>query len=288
MTKATVLFSPHNRRSMILAEAAFKGLRRLGYRANIINSLHYKKVNADIAVFYGLACGLDRVMREYSEHKSARACYVDLGYYHRRLDKHRYTGYHKISVDSRHPDSYFMREDMPDDRWQQLAKLGGLEIKPWRSGGSDILIAGMSEKASRAEGLRPLEWESNAAREIAKHTKRKIRLRPKPNCLKSKPIPGTIWHDVRSLEKGLHDVHAVAARHSNVCVDALLEGIPIFCDEGISKSMGLPDLSRIEKPYYPPNREQFMHNLAYQQWRVDEFADGSPFVYLQHIGVIPK
>lgn len=285
MTTVTVYYSPHQRRSMILAEAAFKGCKRSGYKVKILSSLHYKKVDSDYAVFYGLACGLDRVMRDYSKHKSAKALYIDLGFYHRRIGKQRYNGYHKISVDGRHP-MYLMDKDMPDDRWKQLVALGGLEIKPWRTNGEDVLIAGMSAKASAAENLGPLEWERDAVAKLIKHTDRKIRLRPKPNCTQSRPIPGTIWHNVRSLDQGLHNVHAVVARHSNVCVDALLEGIPIFCDEGISKSMGLSDLSRIEKPYYPDNRERFLCNMAYQQWRTSEIEDGSPFKYLEWMGVI--
>lgn len=287
MTKVTVYYVTGQRRSMLFAEAAFRGIRRAGYKANIQDSFKFKKVDSDIALFYGLAGNLHNIFNQYRQHKTAHAIYADLGYYHRRHGG-RFNGYHKLTVDSRHPTDYFMREDMPSDRWDYLVGLGGLEIKPWRTKGSDVLIAGMSAKASHAEGLGPLEWEKEAVKKLVWHTDRKIRLRPKPNCLKSKPIPGTIWHNVRSLDHGLHDVHAVVARHSNVCVDALFAGIPVFCDEGISRDMGLSDLSRIETPYYPPNREQFAHNLAYQQWSLAEIADGSPFHYLAHIGVIPK
>jgi hypothetical protein len=51
--------------------------------------------------------------------------------------------------------------------------------------------------------------------------------------------------------------------------------VPVFpLGKCAASRMGLSDLARIETPYYPGDREQFLWNLAAQQWTLDEIAAG--------------
>ena len=69
------------------------------------------------------------------------------------------------------------------------------------------------------------------------------------------------------LAVDLKDCHAVVVHSSNVAVDALLAGVPVFCTVPCAAyRMGYADLSKIESPLYPDDREQWAWNLADQQW----------------------
>lgn len=280
MAKVTVFYTKGQRRSMILAEAAYNGCKRIGEDVKIMEGNKYRGVDSDYAVFYGLSGGLPKVWNDYKVH--AKAVYIDLGYYGRR-EGGRWDGYHKLSVNDRHPTEYFNKVQHGPERFLKL----GLEIMPWREPGEEILVAGMSYKAAACEGIKGQEWERWAIAEIMKESNRKIRFRPKPNCPRSRPIKGTLWDNRRSVVMSFENVHALVTRHSNVACDALLHGIPVFSEYGIASTMGHREVSMIETPIYPDNREQFFYDLAYCQWTRAEIERGLPFKLLKSEGVLP-
>lgn len=280
MATVSVYYAPGNRRSRLIAEAAYAGLRRAGYRAVMRESTKYDGIVSDFAVFYGLAAGLHKVFNDYKTH--ATAVYIDLGYWHRRI-RDRYDGYHKISVNSRHPTAYFQNKKHEMGRFKRL----NLEIKPWVKEGRDILIAGMSAKAAAAEGLIPFHWEQNAYKAIRGTTRRPVIYRPKPNCTRARPLHGAGFDKKTPLNAVLSNCHAIATHHSNVAVDALLRGVPAFCEEGVALPMSLTDLSLIEDPYYPDNRAQWAADIAWTQFTPAEMAIGLPWRHLREEGLIP-
>jgi hypothetical protein len=94
-------------------------------------------------------------------------------------------------------------------------------------------------------------------------------------------VPGTTPSPERSFEEALEGAWACVTFSSNAAVEAALAGVPVFaCDEG---SMALPianrDLSEIERPALP-DREQWAFDLAYAQWTLQEFANGSCWQHL--------
>ncbi len=280
MATVTVFFAKSNRRSRTLADAAFKGLRAIGETPRLMDSSLYSGVHSDYAVFYGLACGLDRVFEDYK--KQATAVYIDLGYWHRRLGG-RYEGYHKVIVNSRHPTEYFQARKHDPKRFKQL----GLTLAPWRPPGSHILLAGMSEKAALAEGLDAQAWERNALASIKATTDIPVVYRPKPNCRQSRPLTGARFDRQSSLTAMFNDCHAVVARQSNTSVDALLAGVPVFCEHGVASAMAQNDLSLIETPSYPDGRQQWAEDVAWCQFTPAEIAAGIPFRHLKDEGLLP-
>lgn len=280
MSTVAVYYAKGNKRSLMVADAAHTGLCAIGEKSVMRHSGEYDGVIADYAVFYGLGAGLDRVLRDYKQH--ATAVYIDLGYWGRRY-KTRFDGHHKISVNNRHPTDYFQKHKHSPDRFLSL----GVEIKPWREPGRNILVAGMSHKAAAAEGLEPLLWERNAVNELKQYTDRPIYFRPKPNCMRSRPIPGSIWQKSNSLSAGFNNVYAVLARHSNVAVDALIEGIPVYCEDGVASVMSIGELSQIDNIAYPDDRLQLMSDIAWCQFTPAEMAQGLPWKHLKSEGLIP-
>jgi len=274
-----------NRRSQIICNAMHEGLRRVGVKASLLPSTRAMSADVDVAIFYGLAGHLRDLFDRYRRDPAKRAVYIDLGFWGRR-DGGKYNGYHKVAVDCRHPLAYFQRRRHSNAR---AAKFG-VAVKPWRRDGRHILIAGMGPKACMVEGFNPTEWESMVVDRLRKITDRPLIYRPKPNYMGARPIRGAVMKTEadQSLEEALKNSWAVVAHHSNVCIDALAAGIPVYCADGLALALGRPmdELKRIEKPEYPDGREQFIADVAYTQWNVREMAEGRVWRYLIEEGVI--
>lgn len=259
------------------------GIRAAGDLPVLIDQALYagpEALAAKVAVFYGLEGNLPRIFNDYTA--LGRAVYVDLGYWGRR-EGGRWSGYHKISVNARHPVGYYRQPSHPNDRVQRF----GVVPAKWRRSGEFILLAGMGDKGAYAEGHDPEAWERWAIAEIQRYTDRRILYRAKPSWKTAKPIAGTVWSDPKvPVENELARSWAVVTHHSNVAVDAILAGVPAFCWGGVAREMSLQDLSRIEDPYYPPGRKQWAADIAYTQWSVDEMRAGLPWVHLKREGII--
>ena len=281
MATVSVFYAKGNKRSEVITEAAYQGLLKIGDKPVLLDSKSYTGVNSDYAVFYGLASGLSKIFEDYK--REATAVYIDLGYWQRSI-KTRYDGYHKLVVNSRHPTTYFQRQAHCLQRFRDL----NLKIKPWQKAeGGGILLASMSQKAAIAEGLLPFAWEQQALRSLLKHTDRVVTYRPKPNCPRARPIKGALFDKRMALPLALQHCHAVVTRQSNTAVDALLSGVPVFCELGVASVMGHSDLTQIESPRYPDNREQWAADIAWCQFTTAEIKAGLPFKHLKNEWLIP-
>lgn len=270
---------PGHLRSKAVCRAMLEGVRRCGDNPRIKPATGYIRPDGDVAVFYGLAGRLANALADYPK-AGKRAVYVDLGYWGRK-DGGRFAGYHKLSVDGRHPTAYF--QDRPHDG--RRAATFGLKAEPWQRRGGHILIAGMGPKGARAEGYGPLGWEAEAVRLIRQHTDRPILYRAKPNWLDSPPLAGASRSDsALPLVDAIRSAHAVVAHHSNAAVEAIAAGVPAFVVEGAALPMAGTDLSQIERPRYPAGRKQWLNDLAYTQYSIAEMASGVAWRHLKAEG----
>ena len=277
---------PYHHRSAVICEAMEQGIRRHGVEVIRKFETEYSGIEADYAVFYGLEGKLSRIFKEYianAEAKGTKALYIDLGYWKRKERSNKFGGYHKIVVNARHPTEYFQRRVHDDSRLREL----NVSIEPWRRGGNHILIAGMGDKGAAAEGYDIEQWERWAIGKIRENSKRAIVYRPKPSWKRAKPIAG-VGYSGRLIEcvHALRDCFAVVTHHSNVAVDAICMGIPAFCWHGVAKPMSLQDLSLIEKPMKPDSREQWVRDISWCQWNVEEMKKGIAWKCLKDEGVI--
>lgn len=276
--RVVVYFQDTNRRSKIIADAVVRGVIKSGDQAYTKSMNHYEGVEADIAVFYGT------LLRPMQDYLAARChyVYVDLGYWG-RLSGGKFEGYHKVSVDARHPTHYFQKVAHDDKRSRVFNKL---KIRPWNKEGKYILIAGMSAKGAIAAGFKPEQWEKDIVSLIRRASDRPILYRPKPNWSDYTVIEGCKLDRNADLYKVLEDCYAVVAHHSNVAVDAIIQGVPAFCHEGVARVQSLQDISMIDKPLMRDDREQWVRDIAYTQWSVSEIASGLPWMHLKSEGLV--
>lgn len=136
-------------------------------------------------------------------------------------------------------------------------------VQPWRKTGQHILVCPNSAGYFKLFGLDVDRWLAEVTQRLRAFTDRPIKVRWK-------------HHGGGTIERDLQDCWAVVAYSSAAALDALIAGVPVFvlADFAAAHRMGLSDLSRIETPRYPDDREQFLWNLASQQWTLDEISRG--------------
>lgn len=144
----------------------------------------------------------------------------------------------------------------------------GLKVSPWAKGrGGDILLCPNSSMFYTFWGTTQSDWINQVVKELREHTDRPIKIKQKT--------------DPRPLKEYLKTTWAVVVYTSNCAIDAALVGIPSFATEQCAGSiLGSSNLSLIETPLIPDNREQVFYNLADNQWRLDEIRDGAAWRHL--------
>lgn len=281
-----IFVTPGNRRSAYICQAMREGLQALKVKHSFQLSTKTIDHYPDVAIFYGLSGPLRSMFQQYCEDPRKTAVYIDLGYWGRRLGG-KYAGYHKIAINCRHPLGYFQRVKHRTDRFSRFQ----IPLKPWRKNGEHILLAGMGPKAASVIGQTPGAWERNAVKAIRQYTDRPIIYRPKPNYYMARPVPGAVMRrDAEMpLDRAFANCWAVVSHHSNVCVDALIAGVPVFCADGLALAQGLPfdEISRIEDPIMPADRLQFLADVGYVQWNANEMRSGAAWRHLRREGLAP-
>jgi hypothetical protein len=161
--------------------------------------------------------------------------------------------------------------DRPDDRWRRL----DYPILK-RKSGTHILLVTPSEKPCKFYGIDRDTWVNETVTEIKKYTDRPILIRDK--AVRQQRIIRTIFEDLKNC-------HALVTYQSIAAVESVLYGIPAFtlaptaadpvCDK---------DVSLIECPTHQDEHKiyKWACHLAYGQFHVDEFKDGSAYRILMN------
>lgn len=149
--------------------------------------------------------------------------------------------------------------------------LGGSDFKPWRKTGRHILLALPGRSFGRSLGIDVDvdNWFKTVRGQIAKHTDRIVVVREK-GCN-------------RLLEYDLKQAWALITHSSNVAVDAVRAGVPVFvAPTNPAAPVGNLDLSALENPVMPP-RENWWASLMCQQFTLTEMRDGTAYRYLSQV-----
>ena len=197
----------------------------------------------------------------------------------------------KIGINGINADADFCNDNCDDERVQKL----GLKLKPWKKIGDNIIICGQHGDSEQWRYMPPMtEWILSIIDELKKYTDRKIIIRPHPrykvtpkykykNVLIANPRQINGSYDNFNFEETLERSWAVVSYSSNPANCAVMEGTPVFVG---SSSLAYPvghdinDLSKIEEPIYP-DRTQWLNNLSYTEWSVEELASGLPWKRLK-------
>jgi hypothetical protein len=138
-------------------------------------------------------------------------------------------------------------------------------VRPWMRTGRHVLICPNREIHYQLHGVDYAQWMRTVQRTLRLHTDRRIYVRQK-GC-------------ATPIQRDLADAWAVVTFSSAAALDALIAGVPVFvlAPMAAAYGMGCPDLTKIETPVYPDDREPFLWNLAANQWTLPEIAVGAAY-----------
>jgi hypothetical protein len=173
----------------------------------------------------------------------------------------------------------FRNKGMPDDRVMILRREYGLRCLAWRTEGNHILLCGQVPWDASVDHVDYPGWLRFISGQIKHRTKRPVIFRPHP--LAKIDLPGCEISTKATLREDLENCWAVVTFNSNSSVEAIIEGIPAFTfDAGaMAKDIAGQWLDEIENPRMP-DRHQWLADLAYAQWTLDEFRSGAAWQHL--------
>lgn len=148
----------------------------------------------------------------------------------------------------------------------------GLELKPWRTRGTHILVTPQSDHFMRvAVGYRG-SWVDDTVAAIRRYTDRPIVVRE--------------WQRdkvklAQQLPEALKDCWALVTHSSGSAITALLSGIPVVTTAQCVISPMSGRIEDIDDLPLPEDREEWAAVVADQQWTLDEMREGLAWKALQ-------
>lgn len=293
--------------------AFHRALVAAGEHASITSADRYQE--CDIAILYGVPnTGKGRKLHKsiYEQHRGikvvletpfiGRKVYLDgssilamllrlIGRRRTPTNQHEYL---RIGLNGAFfDDADFCNANSPPDRWEELSKTYNLKLAPYRTQGRHVLLVGQTPNDASLRGLDMLEWLEVTANSLKRLTDRPIVIRPHPLRLSKSvkrlhqsfardrqisidfPPRGTIFD-------ALKDCWVSVCYSSSSAVDSLLAGVPSITLAPMSIAWPVTDhdLNHVNKPTLHP-REQWLYDLAYAQWKVDEILSGDVWRHLR-------
>ena len=218
-------------------------------------------VNGDDVFFYGVTRGNMKIKKLATA--AGRNYYLaDNGY----VGRGQYDGYYRVTKNR------FQSDGSGTPNYARLERLN-LDIKPWRKTGQYILLCVPPPEFCKIWGLDSGAWVRAVKGRMRKHTKYSFLMSYKPDL---DPRWGA---SMGTLDEQLAGAWAVVTHNSGVALDALLAGVPAFCTGDTPAAwLGNTDLTQIDDPFYSPDRKDLFATLAGQQWTLDEFRRGTPWM----------
>lgn len=261
-------------RERMLAEAFAAGAMALGDDVELqeLNGTGLVAHGADVAVMVGVkSTDLWRANMDAGIHVAM----LDKGYIRAKArGPVKSWEYWRIAVDAHHPTHYLGSMRCPADRWDAL----GLNVQPWREQGDHVVFAGSSEKYHTFYGIEhPTRFARKLLRDLREYTDRRVIYRPKPSWRDAKAIRGADFSRDGGINELLIGAHALITHGSNACFEAMLAGVPsIVLGDAVARPISSHVIADIEaiRLATDDERRQWLANLAYCQWTLDEIASG--------------
>lgn len=162
------------------------------------------------------------------------------------------------------------------DRWAAI----GVHEAPWQyNAAGKFVVCGQLPRDTQVQHTDHAAWCRETIKAL-QYYGLPVTFRPHPK-VESASIYGVAKNliDCRSLAETLADARAVVTYNSTSAVDAVLAGVPTITMD--SSSIAWPVTSHKLRPELAwPCRAQWLGDLGYSQWTVDEMAAGDPWRHL--------
>jgi len=274
----TMIFGTFNKFGALNSKPVFEAFSNSVKDRGWIVSEH--NLNADVAVIWSVLWNgrmkENQAVWDYFKNKNKPIIVLEIGGLNRGF-------LWKIGINGVNGSAYFGPSNNDDQRRKQL----GIKLKPWKQG-KDIVICCQHTMSQQWENMPPIDqWLHRVILDIRKRSNRRIIVRSHPrlnqhyeenhiNIISQTPqkIPGT--YDSYDFENALQSAWAVVNWNSNPASQAVINGVPAFVGpNSLAAPVGNLNLADIENPQMP-DREQWLNDLVYNEWSLDEISQGIP------------
>jgi hypothetical protein len=189
----------------------------------------------------------------------------------------------KVGLNGINRDAYFGPGDNDSTRSSSL----GLSVKPWRTNGEFILIAGQHEKSEQWRNQpRMSRWVMETIESIQAQTDRPILFRPHPRCRleaietqyknvyrqEPRQIPGS-YDD---FDMGFNNVYCTVSWTSNPGIHSVIEGVPAYTStSSLAWPVSIKSLTNLDNLPLP-DRQQWLNDYAWTEFTIEEISQGLP------------
>ena len=194
----------------------------------------------------------------------------------------------------------YKNDNMPSDRLEEL----DIQVKPWKQQQGEnlsVLVCGQIPWDQNIQDISLRSWCRFVSHQLSTKVNKncKIRYKPHPKIISQKghgrrhdkAIDMTSFNMATQQEKNLLQVieqkkiDIVVCYSSNSAVEAVINGTPAitFSESSMAWDVTSHEINHqtITNPFMP-DRTQWLNNLAYTQWNLEEISQGLPF---KHLGV---
>lgn len=219
----------------------------MGFGYPIQNVRDYNE--ASDAVMYGILRGCTEIMTA-TRNIGRNYVNIDHGYFTNRNNNPHY----RLTRNARH--YAFKLLDLPNDRFKQHS----LTIQDYNLSGTDIMVLPPSIFWAQYSNIDHISWTENVNKLLKTFTDKNIIIKNK--------------NDEKPLKEYLKNAYAVIHYSSMGAVDALLVGVPVITlGPSFLSNYSSTDISEINNLKLF-DREKLFYNLAYNQFTIQEIANG--------------
>lgn len=210
--------------------------------------------------------------------------------YKDRTNPHKYLRYSFNGVFPKN--GIYCNETPGNENWNNIRRDYNMDLKPWRTQGSHILITLQRPMGWSMRGRNLMDWLENTFIEIRKHSDRPVVIRWHPgdwkNFPKYDPILKKYNAKVSPQEKhilqDLVNCWALVCHNSTPSSVAVIEGVPAFitddpeyCQAGVVANR---DFSLLENPILF-DREHWIRQLAQCHWTFEDTKSGRCWAHMR-------
>jgi hypothetical protein len=187
----------------------------------------------------------------------------------------------------------YCNDNPGEENWNNIKRDYNMDLKPWRTNGSHILITLQRPLGWSMRGFNLMKWLENTFREIRKYSDRPIIIRWHPGDWKSYPVyeallkqyNATISPQERHITEDLVNCWALVCHNSTPSAVASIEGIPAFItdDPGYCQAGDIAnlDFSKLETPIMP-DRLEWIRKLSQCHWSFDDTRSGRCWAHMRN------
>ena len=248
-----------------------------GFGGKMVTAKKWQKlkklgIKLDNIMAYGILRGIGPIMQQVPNY-----FYIDHGYFNKSKNKKQaFSGYYRICHNSMWHDG---SGDYPPDRFNNL----NINMRKWRKHGNHVIIIPPNKPIARH--LENTNWLNDTILKLRKHTDRKLIISRKSNLPSiNPPLMSKYEQNIEKMPLNLatKNAWAVVTDHSNAAIESIINGMPAIITNPQRK---LGDIKDIEDP---PTDRDFLKNLAYQQWTIEEIISGKPKEHFPILDIIQQ